>query len=132
MSFETLQPELSHIHGSLYLKHILEAVRLMMCLLWWSWLLREGIAPSEALLCSSSWLVKTPAVLVPDLEVSVPYPWQRTTPGNERGMPITRGCDRAGLCCAVFSHLAKLECVLYLKRLFKQVKSSAVCVNLPL
>lgn len=63
---------------------------------------------------------------------SVPCPWQRTTPGNERRMPITRGCDRAGLCCAVLSHLVKLECVLCLEWLLKQVKSSAVCVNLPL
>lgn len=91
------------------------------------WLFREGIALPEALFCSSSWLMKPPAVLAPDQ----PCRWRHSTPRNKRRMVIKWGCNRKELCCAVFNHLVKLECVLYFTQVFRQLKSSAVCFSLP-
>lgn len=62
-----------------------------MCLLWWSWLFRQGTASSEALFCSCSWLMKPPAVLAPDLEF---FPGGTQRPSNNRGTSIKQGCGQ--------------------------------------
>lgn len=62
-----------------------------MCLLWWSWLFRQGTAPSEVLFCSCSWLMKPPAVLAADLEF---FPGSAQRPSNNRGASIKQGCGQ--------------------------------------
>lgn len=81
-------------------KAMLQAVQLILCLLWWSWLFSEGTAPSEAVLllfmtneascCAGS---RPRAFLV--------LPWQYTTPRNNKGMSIKQGCNTAELCSAL-------------------------------